>query len=469
MTYQNNRYDPLAYNPGNQSSQTQDAGQRQILSVSALNRQAKNLLEVSFPSIWVEGELSNLARPRSGHWYFTLKDAGAQVRCAMFRGNNSRVRFQPSEGQQVLIRARVSLYEGRGDYQLIAEHMEEAGAGALQRAFEELKARLAAEGLFAQENKRPLPNMPQHIAVVTSPTGAAIRDILTVFRRRFPALKITVVPTAVQGNEAAQQIVYALHQATNLPNVDAIIVGRGGGSIEDLWPFNEEAVARAIAQCPIPIVSGVGHEVDFTIADFVADHRAATPSAAAEILSPDQQELGNMVNGYRQMLVRHISQRLQREKQQLDHLRLRLRHPGDRLREQGQRLDDLELRLHQAIENKLHRAESRLGNARERLHQHTPLNTLQRMNTLQQQLDQRLKQAITARLQNLRNRLINQIAQLDAYSPLATLQRGYAIVQNDEGRVITSHDQAKPGDEVQTRLAQGRLTCRVEHSVPDEK
>ena len=279
----NNRgyFDPLGYPQKNGAANGARSGDRQVLSVSDLNRQAKRLLEVSFPSIWVEGELSNIAQPRSGHWYFTLKDAGAQVRCAMFRGSNAKVRFRPQEGQLVLIRAKVSLYEGRGDYQLIAEHMEEAGTGALQRAFEELKNRLSLEGLFAQELKKPLPTMATHVAVVTSPTGAAIQDILTVFKRRFPAMKITVLPSLVQGAEAAPQIIQALALAARIPNLDAVIVGRGGGSLEDLWPFNEESVARAIADCPLPVVSAVGHEVDFTIADFVADHRAPTPSAAA--------------------------------------------------------------------------------------------------------------------------------------------------------------------------------------------
>ena len=454
-------FDPPQFQPANSSTGHSGTTHRQVFSVSDLNRQAKQLLEVSFPAVWVEGELSNLARPNSGHWYFTLKDSKAQVRCAMFRGSNIKVRLQPNEGMQVLIRARVSLYEGRGDYQLIAEHMEEAGAGALQKAFEQLKNRLAAEGLFAEEHKQPLPKMPTHIAVVTSPSGAAIRDILTVFRRRFPALAITIFPTMVQGNEAAPQIVKALQQAQQLNNVDAIIVGRGGGSIEDLWPFNEESVARAIYACQIPVVSAVGHEVDFTIADFVADHRAPTPSAAAEILSPNQIELHNTLLGYQQRLAHLIQQRLVREAQHLQHLSNRLRHPGERLREQGQRLDDLEIRLRQAMRQNLQQASLRLAQQQSQLSQHNPASTLRQINTLQQQLAERLAQAMRANLKQLQQTLAAKAGELDAYSPLATLHRGYSITSTPDGHIITRSDQLADGDIIETRLSQGVVNSRV--------
>ena len=270
--------------------QTQNSD-RLIFSVSELNRTVSQLFETQFPLLWVEGEISNFARPASGHWYLTLKDRQAQVRCAMFRNSNLRVNFTPANGSQVLVRCRVSLFEGRGDYQLIVEHMEEAGFGALQRQFDELKQKLANEGLFSPQQKKPLPTSINHIGIVTSPTGAAINDILSVLQRRFPSIKVTIFPTAVQGEQAAAQIVQAIANANrytlNDRTCDALIVGRGGGSLEDLWPFNEEIVARAIAASTIPIVSAVGHEIDFTIADFVADLRAATPSAAAELLSPD--------------------------------------------------------------------------------------------------------------------------------------------------------------------------------------
>ena len=452
-----------AYNPAHYGSSAANTDSKKILSVSDLNRQAKRLLEVSFPSTWVEGELSNIARPRSGHWYFTLKDTDAQVRCAMFRGTNTRIRFQPSEGQQVLVRAKVSLYEGRGDYQLIAEHMEEAGAGALQRAFEELKARLSREGLFEASLKKPLPIMPTHVAIITSSTGAAIRDILTVFKRRWPTVKITIIPTAVQGRDAASQIVHALSLATTLTAVDAIIIGRGGGSLEDLWPFNEESVARAIATCPLPVISAVGHEVDFTIADFVADCRAPTPSAAAEILSPDQNEITGTVSGYQSALTRSLHNTLVQHHRHLNHLKNRLRHPGERLREQSQRLDDLDIRLrHAMVHQQLRHHQATLNATRERFHQHSPVTTLQRMATLHQQLEQRLTVSMNNNLSTYRQQLSLQAGQLNAISPLATLQRGYAIVQTDSGDIITDSQTTKPGDRIHAQLAQGSLLCKVE-------
>lgn len=269
---------------------------RDVLSVSQLNRRAKMLLETQLPLLWIEGEISNLSQPSSGHWYFTLKDSAAQIRCAMFKGRNSRVRFAAQHGQQVLVRAKVSLYEGRGDYQLIVEHMEEAGIGALQRAFDELKYKLEQEGLFLEEHKKPLPTQPKRVALITSPTGAAVQDMVSVFARRYPLIDLVILPVAVQGVEAPAQIARAINMACRMRNIEAIIVGRGGGSLEDLWAFNEEVVARAIFASKIPLVSAVGHETDFTIADFVADSRAPTPSAAAELLSPDREEILSLIH-----------------------------------------------------------------------------------------------------------------------------------------------------------------------------
>src|SRR5690554_997535 len=312
---------------------------RDILSVSQLNRRAKQLLETHLPLLWVEGELSNVSQPSSGHWYFTLKDAQAQVRCAMFRNRNQLVRFIPQQGQQVLIRARVSLYEGRGDYQLIAEHLEESGAGALQRAFDELKLKLAAEGLFEQSCKQPLPSLPRHIAVITSPTGAAVRDILSVLKRRFPAIPVTVIPVAVQGKEAAPQIVKAIEQANRSGLFDVLVVGRGGGSLEDLWPFNEEIVARAIFASALPVVSAVGHEVDFTIADFVADLRAATPTAAAELLAPVEHELRASISIGRTRLVQAAHRSIERRRALVERGRGRLGDPSWRIADSRLRID----------------------------------------------------------------------------------------------------------------------------------
>ncbi|WP_461536175.1 exodeoxyribonuclease VII large subunit [Spongorhabdus nitratireducens] len=440
---------------------------RNILSVSELNSQARRLLEVTFSSIWVEGEISNLARPASGHWYFTLKDAGAQVRSAMFRNRNQALRFAVKEGMQVRVRARVSLYEGRGDYQLIVENMEPAGAGALQQAFEQLKARLAAEGLFAPERKQPLPQMPKHIGIVTSPTGAAIRDFLTVLERRFPSTRVTIIPTLVQGNEAAPQIVRAIQLAQQLPDLDVLVLSRGGGSLEDLWPFNDEYVARTIAACPIPTVSAVGHEIDFSISDFVADYRAPTPSAAAEVLSHDQADWHNTLEAWRQQLAMTMNRLLGNQRQALQHLHKRLRHPGYKLQEQSQRLDDLEVRLQQAIKHQLLNKKSQLGNIQSRLHQNSPLNQLKAKRIPLTNLHARLDAAIKQLLELHRHRLSENVGRMNAYSPLATLGRGYSILQKEDGQVVRQQSDVSKDEIITARLGKGQLSCRVEDVITD--
>jgi len=395
------------------------------LSVSQLNRQARTLLESHFDFVWVEGEVSNFAVPSSGHWYFSLKDGKAQVRCAMFRNRNQRVRFTPQNGDAIRLRCRVSLYEGRGEFQLIVEHLEHAGAGALQAAFEKLKAKLLAEGLFDPKNKKPLPASVSQLGVITSPSGAAIHDILTVLRRRCPAIGVSLLPVAVQGDDAAEQIAGAIERANRWQRegkiqLDALIVGRGGGSLEDLWAFNEEIVARAIAASDLPVVSAVGHEVDFSIADMVADHRAATPSAAAELLSPDQREWQQRLQAIETNLVRLIRRKLGDAATELGHLRRRLKHPGAQLREQAQRLDNLEQRLEAAMRQGLQQAGSRLAH----------------------------------------------LAQmLDSLSPLGTLQRGYAIVTDSHGKVLTDAGKVSVGDEVEARFASGRLGLTVKKVV----
>ena len=394
------------------------------LSVSQLNRQARTLLESHFDFVWVEGEVSNFAAPSSGHWYFSLKDGGAQVRCAMFRNRNQRVKLTPKNGDAIRLRARVSLYEGRGEFQLIVEHMEPAGAGALQAAFEALKAQLASEGLFDADRKQELPDSITALGVITSPTGAAIHDILTVLKRRCPAIAVYLIPVAVQGEQAAPEISSAIERVNRWQQegkiaLDALIVGRGGGSLEDLWAFNEEVVARAIAASELPIVSAVGHEIDFTIADMVADQRAPTPSAAAEMLSPDQREWQNQLAAMEQKLQQLIQRKLADCARELEHLRRRLRHPGHQLREQSQRLDDLEQRLQTAMQRKLQTAGTRLAH----------------------------------------------LAQmLDSLSPLSTLQRGYAIVTDSTGSVITDSSVISKGDKVEARLAKGRLQLTVDKS-----
>lgn len=442
---------------------------RNPLSISQLNRQAKQLLESQFASVWVVGELSNFARPSSGHWYFSLKDDRAQVRCAMFRSANARLRFQPEAGQQVQVRAKLSLYEARGDYQLIVEHMEPAGAGALAAAFEALKAQLQQEGLFDPALKRPVPTMPRHIAVVTSPTGAAIHDILTVLARRFPLLPVTLIPVPVQGDGAAQAIAAAIDLANDLVrsgsyDFDVLLVGRGGGSLEDLWAFNEEVVARAIAASDLPVVSAVGHETDVSIADFSADVRAATPSAAAELLSPDQRELMETLAGYEVLLQRQMQAILRHAQQQLNWLRSRLRHPGSLLRDQFQRLDELELRLLNAWRQQQRIRSQQVALSLANINRHNPRATIANLQRTIAAQGQRLQRACLHGLERHRERLRAASHLLDTVSPLATLSRGYSITRDQTQRIIRSSEQVQVGAVIETRLAQGTLRSRVENN-----
>ncbi len=445
---------------------------RDTLSVSQLNRQAKRLLEGNFPSVWIEGELSNFATPSSGHWYFSLKDKTAQVRCAMFRSSNARLRFRPEAGDQVVIRAKLSLYEARGDYQLIAEHMDATGDGALARAFEELKNRLAAEGLFDPALKQALPELPRHIAVVTSASGAAIHDILTVLARRFAGIPVSIVPTAVQGNGAAAEIARAIELinqriACGEDSIDVIIAGRGGGSMEDLWAFNEEIVARAIAASSLPVVSAVGHEVDFTIADFVADVRAPTPSAAAELLSPDAREWMENLHGYELLLSQGLLRQLEQRQQQLNWLRSRLRHPGSRLQEHYQRLDELEIRLRNSWHSHRQRYQHRLQLLASQLQQAAPVARIEQARQHTANQGRRLQQQLRHHLQQYRQRLAAASGLLDAVSPLATLQRGYSIISDDKDGIVSNQNQLKEGDRIHARLASGELLCRVEECIDD--
>lgn len=443
-----------------------NAAEPVTLTVSQLNRQARNLLESHFDFVWVEGEVSNFAAPSSGHWYFSLKDGSAQVRCAMFRGKNQRVRFTPENGDHVRLRSRVSLYEGRGEFQLIVEHMEHAGAGALQAAFERLKARLLAEGLFEPARKKPLPEHVSHIGVVTSPTGAAIHDILTVLKRRCPAIEVSILPVAVQGEEAAAEIAAAIERANRLHaegavRLDALIVGRGGGSLEDLWAFNEEVVARAIAASELPVVSAVGHEIDFSIADMVADHRAPTPSAAAEMLSPDRREQLARLGKLEADLVRLMRRKLADAQTRLDHLRQRLKHPGAQLREQSQRLDDLEQRLILAQRNLLARKRSELALLESRLRAASPLPRIRQLQRDLVAMQQRLESTMQGRLEEAQRNLAHLAQMLESLSPLATLQRGYAILSDEQGKPISSSRQVSVGQSLHARLAQGSIGLTV--------
>ena len=444
------------------------APRRDVYSVSRLNREVRALLDRGFALLWIEGELSNLSRPSSGHWYFSLKDRDSQVRCAMFRMRNQFIGFTPADGMQVLARARATLYEPRGDYQLVVEHMEEAGDGLLRRAFEELKKRLAAEGLFDPAHKKPLPPLPCRIGVITSPSGAAIHDILTVLRRRFPAIPVLIYPVPVQGTAAAPAIAHMIRRAGEAHDCDVLILARGGGALEDLWPFNEEAVARAIHACPIPIVSGVGHEVDVTIADFVADQRAPTPSAAAELVSPNGAEWAQTFAAREKRMLQRLLHLHLAKRQQLTWLAKRLDqcHPGRRLRDQGQRLDELEQRLQRSWRAQLRHAGACLAELNARLHQHNPRRRLQHYLLRREHLARCLSQLMKARLQQHRQRLAVLSRTLDTVSPLATLNRGYAIVQHvPNGAIVRDTDAVNIGDRIEARIARGRLICIVDEKL----
>ncbi len=432
----------------------------EILTVSQLNQRARQLLEDVFPRIWVEGEISNLARPASGHLYFTLKDAQAQVRCAFFRQNAARTRQIIENGSLVKLAARVSLYEGRGDYQLIVEQLEAAGEGALRVAFEALKQQLLAEGLFDQQRKKDLPKYPRRIAVVTSPTGAVWQDILSVFARRAPQIALTQVPTAVQGKEATAQIIQALKLADR-GQFDAIILARGGGSLEDLWCFNEDAVARCIAACNTPIVSAIGHETDISISDFVADVRAPTPTAAAELLAPERQALLQRIEYLQQRLQRRLSERLKTLNQQLHGLNARIRHPKQRIEQSMQRLDELELRLTRACTQLLQNNQQQVQLWQARLqiqHPQTLLNQQQQRLTRYQQA---LTKNMITRLSTEQNKLQSAAQALHLVSPLATLERGYSILRDETQQVIRSSQQVRTGQQLQARLADGQLLVQV--------
>jgi exodeoxyribonuclease VII large subunit len=417
---------------------------REIFSPSALVRLARETLEQRFPLLWIEGEISNFSRPASGHLYFSLKDAQAQVRCAMFKPKSTYLRFKPADGMRVLARARVGLYEARGEFQLVVEHLEEAGEGALLRAFEQLKARLAAEGLFAAEHKRSLPKLPRRIGVITSPTGAAIRDVLNVIARRFPLVEVEILPVSVQGREAPAAIVAMINATVAARRHDVLLLTRGGGSLEDLWAFNDEAVARAIHASAIPIVSAIGHEVDFTIADFVADLRAPTPSAAAELLTPDAEQLLRLAHHRRDRLMQMMRHRLHRWAQQVDHAyaRLRTQHPRHRLRAGGERL----LQLHA------------------RLRAQHPAATLARRRADVRASDRRLRASVSRRLEARALHLSELARALNAVNPLATLQRGYAIVFDDEGHILRSVTQMPAAKHLRVRVADGEITARVDKS-----
>lgn len=394
-----------------------------IYSVSELNQMVQNLLEDAFLPIWIEGEISNFACPSSGHWYFSLKDKNAQVRCALFQGRNRYRNLQPKDGMQVLIRAKISLYPARGEFQLIIDQLELAGEGALRKAFEKLKTQLANEGLFDIKHKKNLPKFPKTIGIITSETGAALRDICVVLKKRFAAIAIIIYPSLVQGKTAAVQIVKQIQLANQRQECELLILARGGGSLEDLWPFNEEKVARAIFKSDLPIISAIGHETDFTIADFVADCRAATPSVAAQLASPDSQECQHLLAKTTKRLAKSIEYQLNCYKQRLENLEKRCRHPRQRLQDSAQRLDGLTQRLTLSMKTQLQIRQQKLSGLSRTLH---------------------------------------------AISPLASLARGYAIITDAETKQIL-HDfkQTNVGDKIIAEIINGRLLCCIVEKLPN--
>ena len=440
-----------------------------ILTPSQLNTLARDLLEGAFPLVLVEGEIGNLSRPGSGHLYFTLKDVRAQVRCALFKPKSQWLKFAPREGLKVLARGRLTLYEARGDYQLVCDSLEEAGEGALRRAFDELKAKLAAEGLFDADRKRPLPAVVRRLAVLTSPSGAVIRDIVSVLRRRFPLVEVELLPVPVQGDGAAAQIRAMLLRADASGRYDAILLARGGGSLEDLWAFNDEALARAIAASSVPVVSAIGHETDFSLSDFAADLRAPTPSAAAELLVPDAATLSARLDGlHRQLLGLHtnaLRQRMQRADRAF--LRLQALRPQARLQALAQRARQAQARLANAMQRRLERERAALRHADAILRASHPRRRLQQARARLDALRDRPQALLAQRLQREALHLRGLARSLHAISPLATVARGYSILQQADGHIVRSIADAASGDALDARLHDGRLRLRVETKEPN--
>ena len=430
-----------------------------VYTVSRLNREIRTVLEQGFASLVLTGEISNFIAPASGHWYFSLKDDKAQIKAAMWRGNNRSQSYRPENGAQVTVKARVSLYEPRGDYQLIVEHMEPAGEGQLKQEFDALKMRLAAEGLFSSAYKKPLPQNINRIGVITSATGAAIKDILTVLKRRAPQLEVIIYPAMVQGKEAHIHLINQIELANARNEVDILILGRGGGSLEDLWCFNHEQLARAIHNSDLPIISAVGHEIDTTISDYVADMRAPTPSAAAELVSPNTQELHSKVTQLINRLNNAFKHSIADKRAlatQLQH-RLNLCHPRNQLNQKAQRLDELSIALQQAMQSRLYQQERTLNNLTPRLMRQSPDKKLAQASHQLSQLQARLNQAIRQQLQQANNSLALQASKLDSVSPLNVLARGYSITKTQQGKVVKSVGQIKAGDVLVTELVDGSV------------
>ncbi len=442
--------------------------QQHILQVSELTKKVRFILESELNTVWLCGEISNFVAASSGHWYLSLKDAKSQVRCAMFKGSNRRVRLTPKNGQQVLVRARVSLYEPRGDFQLIIEQMEDAGEGLLRQQFEQLKAQLNAQGLFSAEHKQVIPKHIQCVGIITSPTGAAVKDILTVLKRRNPNIKAIIYPALVQGQQAAFDISHAIALANKRNECEVLIVGRGGGSLEDLWPFNEESVVHAIYNSALPVISAVGHEIDTTLSDYVADLRAPTPSAAAEIVSQDSSELMAKITIQQQRLMQIIQRLLTNKQHTFTHIvhRLQQVHPEQQLRVQQQKADELTIRLRQVLTRELTRFSHKPEQLQQRLLQASPTHkiTQQLHHTQQQHL--RLVQAIRHSQQTKSERFAHLIEQLQLVSPLATIARGYSIVRDENEVVIKSINDVTTNSKVSIQVSDGEILAQVTSTQP---
>ncbi|MFQ3244021.1 MAG: exodeoxyribonuclease VII large subunit [Arenicella sp.] len=432
-----------------------------VYQVSQLTDEMRRLMEISYPEIWIEGELSSLSTPASGHLYFSLKDERAQLRCAMFKGRASINSYKPKAGDLVRVRAKISVYSARGDLQCIVQHIEEAGEGILQRRFEELKAALNQQGLFAQDHKQSLPAFPKHIGIVTSPSGAAVRDIVSTLKRRCPGVPITIYPAVVQGDSGAKSIINAIRDAVAHQRCDVLLVSRGGGSLEDLWCFNDEGVAREIYACPIPIVSGVGHEVDVTISDLVADLRAPTPTAAAELVSPNTEQLLNQLESIKFRLPRSFERFIQRRAQQVDFTGRQLVHPRQQLKHNSDKLDRIASRLTLNINSSISKPTIAADNLIKRLRFQNPRRLVDNKALSMSIISQRLQRATNSKLSSVQKATHNLGGQLHLVSPLATLDRGFAIARDQQKEIVRSTKQLSADDKISIQLSDGHVDCDV--------
>ncbi|MDP6917564.1 MAG: exodeoxyribonuclease VII large subunit [SAR86 cluster bacterium] len=443
---------------------------QEIISVSEINKRAKSILEENFPFVWIQGEVSNFFSAASGHWYFSLKDESSEIRCAMFTNKNHHITFEPKDGDHLVLNGTLSIFEGRGQYQIIVEHIELAGEGALLKAFEELKKKLQLEGLFDDSIKRQLPAYPKNIAVVTSPDGAVIQDIINVLDRRSPFLDLTVVPTLVQGEKAAPLICDALNKVGKLKNIDVVILARGGGSIEDLWAFNNEEVARAIVNCPTPIISAIGHETDFTISDFVSDLRAPTPSIAAEIISQPYSELIETLEGYQNYISRSVISQIDLQRTQITNLIKRIRHPGDKLREISQKLDYIETTLIQNINQEISFKKNGLNLKDLSLQQNSPQNKVKEAKVYLQNASKDLLKALKLEIERKNTVLAEIVATLQAVSPLSVLSRGYSIISTEpDGKILSSSNQVEIGQSISAILSKGSIKAEIKSKNENEE